>query len=1113
MLPTDIGLRSDGSVLILDQNNTVRVVAPSGTISTLAGVAGKTGASGDSGLAAAATFSASQGIRVAPDGNVYLACTTDNQVRRLGPALTGFSSASDVIEFGSEDGLLVDAFDGHGRHLQTSDALTGAVLALFSYDVAGRLTTITDVDGKVTYFDRDSSGNPTAIRAPFGQKTTLTVDARNYLKTVTDPANKQTTFTYDVNGLMLTKTDANLGLSKYTYETDGRLKLDQDPALGSKTLTRADAQTGFTVTSTTALSRPSTFKTTMSADGSFSRSNRGPNGLTQSLTFAGSGSTAVAADGTKTTTKQVPDPRYGMLSPTQMVTTTLPSGLSQTHSTLRTVTQANGKVATVTETSTLNGKVWSRLFNASTRTWTTLSPLLRQSTLVLDAAGRPKDFTPGGITTRSNTFDLSGRLHLTTQGARVETLNYFSTSDTANGYLQTFTDALSNQTSYARDALGRETSETSPAPDSAVTAMGWDSLDNLISVTPPDRPAHGLNYSAVNLLSQYTPPVLASIAAPQTKYTYDLDRSLMTVTRPDGETINYVPDTAGRPSTITTSAGVITNSYYDASSCTGCAPGRLKQILNPAQGVTLGFTYDGPLPIGVSWTGNVAGSVGWTYDANFRRISEVANGTTGSVSSIAYAYDDDGLITCASAGSCSPAGAGAMTLTHDATTGMLTAAALGTVSSVLTPNAFGELATESAKVGSTSVFSEVYDSTTFPRDALGRILRKTETLQGSTTTTDYQYDTRGRLWKVFQGGSTTPARTYAYDKNGNRLSVTAGAVTTSASYDNQDRLGTYGTFTYTYTFNGELKSKTNTSPAGLTNYFYDVFGNLTEVDLPNNDVIQYVIDGQNRRVAKRKNGVIVKKWLYRDQLHPTAELNPDGTIATRFVYASGKNSPDYMIQAGGSYRILSDQLGSPRLVINTSTGAVVQTMRHDEFGNVLQDTNPGLTPFGFAGGLYDSDTGLLRFGARDYDPVVGRWISKDPILFNGGQSNIYVYARNEPINMVDPNGQGPEVVLPICAAAPAFCAAVAAGAVAAVGAIAYGISGLFDHAPSNDNSEPKTCERPLPRLSECLDACEAGPSVVGSLCARLSGPAQARCYSKVLENTQTCINWCYFEFG
>ncbi len=58
----------------------------------------------------------------------------------------------------------------------------------------------------------------------------------------------------------------------------------------------------------------------------------------------------------------------------------------------------------------------------------------------------------------------------------------------------------------------------------------------------------------------------------------------------------------------------------------------------------------------------------------------------------------------------------------------------------------------------------------------------------------------------------------------------------------------------------------------------------------------------------------------------------------------------------------------------------------DEFGRLLQDTTPGFIPFGFAGGDYDPDTELVRFGAWDYDPEIGRWTGKDPIRFDGGEN-------------------------------------------------------------------------------------------------------------------------------
>ena len=126
------------------------------------------------------------------------------------------------------------------------------------------------------------------------------------------------------------------------------------------------------------------------------------------------------------------------------------------------------------------------------------------------------------------------------------------------------------------------------------------------------------------------------------------------------------------------------------------------------------------------------------------------------------------------------------------------------------------------------------------------------------------------------------------------------------------------------------------------------------VSLPDNTEIKYLIDNANRRIGTKVNGVLVQGFLYdEDHITPVAELDGSGKVVSRFVYASRDNVPDYMVKGGVTYRIISDHLGSPRLVINTSTGQIVQRMDYDEFGNVLVDTNPGFQPFGFAGGIYD----------------------------------------------------------------------------------------------------------------------------------------------------------------
>jgi hypothetical protein len=103
-------------------------------------------------------------------------------------------------------------------------------------------------------------------------------------------------------------------------------------------------------------------------------------------------------------------------------------------------------------------------------------------------------------------------------------------------------------------------------------------------------------------------------------------------------------------------------------------------------------------------------------------------------------------------------------------------------------------------------------------------------------------------------------------------------------------------------------------------------------------------------VAKLVNGVRVKGWLYADQLQPIAELDANNAVVSRFVYASKPNVPDYIIRNGETYRIVSDHLGSPRIVTHVTTGEIVQRLDCDAFGVVTQDSNPGFSRLGSPAG-------------------------------------------------------------------------------------------------------------------------------------------------------------------
>jgi RHS repeat-associated protein len=460
-----------------------------------------------------------------------------------------------------------------------------------------------------------------------------------------------------------------------------------------------------------------------------------------------------------------------------------------------------------------------------------------------------------------------------------------------------------------------------------------------------------------------------------TGYFFNPDRQPTAIIRPDGQTTAFGYDAGARLSTVTFSRGVL-GYTYDAA-------GRVATLSDPG-GVGLTFTYDGALPLGETWSGPVAGSVTRTFSNDFDIATESVNGAA----TVAFGYDADGLLIQA----------GALAIARDAATGLVTSATLGTTTDTHIYNTFGESTRQTAQANGTQVFD-----VQITRDALGRITHRVEVVDGITRVFEYAYDLAGRLGTVRRNGTLVVL--YTYDANGNRLSAEGEAGLFEGTYDDQDRVLTYGTTSYTYSANGELASKTTAGQT--TSYVYDTLGNLLQVTKPSGQVITYTVDGRGRRVRKAIDGVPVKGWLYADQLRPIAELDGAGAVVSRFVYGTKLNVPEYVVKNGETYRIVSDHIGTPRVVVHSATGVIAQRFDVQPFGEVIQDSNPGWQPFGFAGGLYDSDTGLVRFGARDYDSMTGRWLAKDPSLFQGGDTNLFVYAANDPQGYIDVTGLSP----------------------------------------------------------------------------------------------------------
>lgn len=167
-------------------------------------------------------------------------------------------------------------------------------------------------------------------------------------------------------------------------------------------------------------------------------------------------------------------------------------------------------------------------------------------------------------------------------------------------------------------------------------------------------------------------------------------------------------------------------------------------------------------------------------------------------------------------------------------------------------------------------------------------------------------------------------------------------------------------------------------------------------------VIEYVHSPSGQRLAKKVDGVVREKYFWSGMTNLLAfwEYDAFGVLQHTTTFDPGNG----FTRDGVKYFVAHDQVGSVRAVIDTS-GAIVKELEYDSFGNLTNETNTTFrVPRTYANGLHDPDTSLIRFGYRDYDPNVGRWTAKDPIFFDGGQANLYVYVGNSPVMYMDPYG-------------------------------------------------------------------------------------------------------------
>jgi RHS repeat-associated protein len=1064
--PAALAVDPSGTVVFIDYSEyststdfyagpRVRAVHPDGVITTIAG----TGAStlpgqpwlSGSRLAAGTPIDFPSALALAPDGTLLILQSID-ALCRVTPAIQGDDVTG--FEIANEAGTAVDVFDGSGRHLATRDALTASLLYSFTYDPAGRLASVIDLDGNTTTLQRDASGLPTAIVGPYGQSTALAVGADGSLSSIQDAVGNTYSYLYDAGGLLQSTTTPRGGLFQYIYDGYGRLLQDVDPAGGGSTFNLAGSTDGNVVTRTTAAGVVSSYHINNLASADVQQTVTQPNGLQSTLLRSHTGTnTQTTADGTVTTWTLGADPRFGMQAPTMsQMTIKTPSGLASATTVAKAVTLSNPtdllSVQTATVTQSVNGNVWATVFNAPLKTLTTTSPAGRQVVTTIDTHGRPTQVALANTAPLTFTYDGHGRLLTTSQGTRT-----WSQSYDALGNLMSTTDPLGHVTSYANDHIGRPL--TTVLPDGRQIGQTYDADSNVLSLTLPSDNTHAFAYTPVDLMSTYSPPTLGT-GAWSTTYAYNLDRQVVTEMRPNGTTIASTYDPAGRLQTVTTPDGVATY-VYDSST------GRLASSV-ASSGETLRYSYDGFLRTGVSWGGPITGTLSRGFDANFRMTSQTVNGVQ-----LPFAYDPDGLVVQA----------GVDQLSLDPQNGRLRGTSLGAVMDSYSYDSNGLFGSYEAQVGVNALYSE-----SVLRDVSGRITQKTETVQGTSHTWNYTYDANDRLTDATDDSGASSH--YAYDGDDNRTTFVRNGVTINPTYDAQDRLLAYGAASYQYTANGELTNKTDGS--GTTSYSYSAFGELLSVSRPDGTLIQYVHDAEHRRIGKNVNGSLEKAWLYDGQFRIVAELDNTGNVVSRFVPGDRPNGAEYMVRGGNTYRLIRDHIGSMRLVVDTNSGAIVERVDYDEFGVVTGDTQPGFQPFGFAGGLYDADTGLVRFGLRDYDASVGRWTAKDPTRFRGGM-NLYGYVVNDPVDGLDFSGTD----LADCTLASIWAASICVAALEDPFLLPLCIQAQADAAAECNNGGGAT---PQPNPSPCAKMC------IGN------GSSGCRVKKGEFKGTKTCNYGC-----
>ncbi len=626
------------------------------------------------------------------------------------------------------------------------------------------------------------------------------------------------------------------------------------------------------------------------------------------------------------------------------------------HDTHRTVVLPSGLVA--------ESAAWEAARRPSidpeTGTRTVTTPAGRQSSVAVDGQGRPTLIEVPGLPSRSLQYDDRGRL--TSYGNAAVT---FSIERDAEGRTSRVAANDGESTSFSYDPAGRLIYQETAGRQ---VKIDYDGGDQVVGITNARGHRVGFTYESGRRVADVFAPIGGS--SDPTVYAYDSDGLLESMRLADGRTIDFESDASGRPLRQAWDHTEVQFRYDESA-------GRLVGIEGPGQ-AGLNFEYDGPLTTVITQTGPAPGRLHLEYGADLL-VSKVMVGDH----TVEMERDADGLLLRV----------GPLRIERDPDTGAVTAKEAGNARLEFTSNESGAPALMRLLYLGTLVYEAAYQT-----DARRRVLSVAERSEFFTATTHYGYD-GGRLVSASIGDASWRVE---HDANGNVTRVASPHGDTEAEFDARDRMTRRGVQSLAYTPDGMLKQIEQDGKT--TSFSHDPWGRLVSVKQPGGASVEWLLDGLGRKVVSLVDGQPKWRLLYEDRLRPIAAVGAEGEVDSLYLRSSDELTPDLIVRDGVVLLVVVDHVGSPRLVIDTGTGEVVQETRFGPFGATLENTDPGLHPFGFAGGLSDGLTELVHFRARSYSPALGRWTSRDPFLFRGGHPNFYVYAGGDPVNLQDRSG-------------------------------------------------------------------------------------------------------------